>query len=140
MSITVEELNKMIENIADLRAKESEASMAKKVISDELALAEGRVIDALTELNMESYKSPHGGISISHRSSVKLPQGEDRQRFFNYLKQKGLYDTMIGVNSQTLNSFYKSELKAAQDRGDADFNVPGINEVTLTPVLSFRRN
>jgi hypothetical protein len=141
MSITIEELETAAAQIAALRERESELSNQKKLITDELAVAEGRFLDMLKSENMTSYKSKVGTVGISHRSSVKTPKSpEERKAFFDYLKQKGIFDSMISVNSMTLNAWYKRELDSAIEQGLADFEVPGLTGLTLTETITFRRN
>lgn len=137
---TIADLNKLAEEIADLRAKEAEAALVKKEITGRLEDAEKKMIETLLANEMTSYRSPSGLCSLSFRTSVKTPKTlEDKTALFEYLKQKGLYDTMVSVNSQTLNSFYKSELEAAKERGDDNFNVPGVTEISVQQILSFRK-
>lgn len=139
-SITVDQLTRQCQKIADLRWEESQLSMTKKKVTEELELAEKEMLEMLNQSGLKNFKSPVGTVSISHRTSVKTPKTEeDRQAFFEYLKSKGLYDTMISVNSATLNSFYKAEFEEAKERGDDDFEIPGIKEVTIDQNLSFRR-
>lgn len=139
--ITVQELNNKIARIAELRAKEQEASLAKKVITEELESEEASMIEALNALEMTSHKGPAGGVSISHRTSVKTPKTlEAKNKLFDYLRAKGLFDTMVSVNSQTLNSFYKAEMEQAIEAGNSEFQIPGLDEVTVSQTLSFRRN
>lgn len=140
MSVTIEELNGMAAKIDELRRKEAEAKLIVKGISEELEKAEHTMIEVLSDNGMTSYKSPVGTCSISFRTSVKVPKTDtDRQAFFQYLRDKGVYDSMITVNSQTINSFYKAELELAKEAGDDSFSIPGLSEVTLNQVLSFRR-
>lgn len=137
---TLEQMEALAAKIADLRLKEAELSDQKKRVSQELALEEGLAMEWLSEQCLTSYRSKVGTISIGYRSSVKTPKlPADREAFFNYLKERGLFDNMITVNSQTLNAFYKKELEAATDRGDPDYAIPGIGEVTIDQILSFRR-
>ncbi len=137
--ITVAEMNKQLEKIRELRQKEAVIANEKKMVTNELELEEGRMIDMLERSGLNSYKGPHGQAIITAKTSVKIPRSsEDREAFFNYLKELELYDSMIGVNSQTLNSFYKSQFEAAKERGDIDFQIPGIGEVELRKSLSFR--
>ena len=138
--ITIETMNKQISLVAELRSQEAEASMKKKVITDQLEIEEGRMLDMLTESNLKNYRGPDGMAAISLRTSVRLPQtDEDKAKFYEHLKELGLYESMISVNSQKLNSFYKAQLEQALEEGRADFQVPGITEVTMTPILSFRK-
>lgn len=139
--ITVAAMNKQLEVIKELRLKEAQIGQEKKLITNQLEIEEGKMIDMLETSGLSSYKGPEGQAIISARTSVKIPRTqEDREAFFNYLKELGLYDTMIGVNSQTLNSFYKSQFEEAKERGDVDFEIPGLKEVELRKTLSFRTN
>jgi ATP-dependent protease HslVU (ClpYQ) ATPase subunit len=140
MSTTIQEMEKMVEEIADLRMKESQASAAKKAATEALEAAELRMLTTLNGEGLTSYRGSMGLVSLSYRTSVKTPKtDEDRQKFFDYLKERGLYDKLISVNSQTLNSFYKSELEAALESGKDGCEIPGINEVSVQEILSFRK-
>lgn len=139
MSITVAELDELVAKIKLAREKESELSRLKKEASDELALLEGQIIEHLNNQNLTSFRGTAGTVSISHRTSVKKPVGDDAQAFYSYLKEKGLYDSMVSVNSQTLNAYYKAAMNEAVERGNADFAIPGLNEVTINETLSFRK-
>lgn len=131
-------LNQLAEKIKDLRSKESEKAQEKKAITDELESAEGQMLELLTEAGLTSYSSPFGRVGISYRTSVRTPKTqEDKEAFFSYLKEIGQYDLLISINSQSLNSFYKEQLSLAKEQGLDDFIVPGINEVKITPTLSF---
>jgi hypothetical protein len=138
---TLDEMNAQVEQIARLREKEAEASAAKSVITKELEAAELKMMGMLQEGGLTNYRSPMGLVSVSFRTSVRTPKTpEDREKFFAFLRQRGLYDALITVNSQTLNSFYKDEFEQAKQRGDVAFEIPGIKEVTMTPNISFRRS
>lgn len=140
MSITIEQLNGLIENVAKLRIEEARVSKEKSTVLSDLEMAENAVLEALVENGMTNYRGPAGMVSLSQRTSVKTPKTqEDREAFFFYLKEKGLYDDMISVNSQTLNSFYKAGLEEAREKGLTDFIIPGIGEVTIKASLSFRK-
>lgn len=141
MSHTIESMNAQIAKISELRIKEEQAGRVKKEVMDELALAEGVMLEMLVEEGMTSYAGPNGRVGITHRTSVKTPKSPaSRELFFAYLKEKGLFDSMISVNSNTLNSLYKSELELSTSRGEPDFSIPGIDEVTLNQILTFKRS
>jgi hypothetical protein len=138
MSLTIEEMNAQVEKIATLRVQEADAAKIKKEVMDALELAESTMMEMLTQENMKSYDSPMGKVTLAYRTSVKTPKTpEDKEAFFAYLKNRNLYDSMISVNSQTLNSLYKAELEEATERGDMDFAIPGIKEVTINQQLRF---
>jgi hypothetical protein len=45
---------------------------------------------------------------------------------------------MISINSQSLNSFYKSELEIAKEQGNVGFKIPGIAEPEVYWTLGMR--
>lgn len=91
---------------------------------------EARLLAALEENNLKSFKSEYGDVGAREKASVKIPQGENREVFFNYLREKGDFDALITVNSQTLNGWYKIEAEKAREAGQFFF-VPGL-EIPIT--------
>lgn len=144
MSITVEELEAHCKSIADLRNEidADKAALSKK--SEQLEEMELKAIAMLKDLNKTSYKSNHGQIIRTEKWRVNLPQSdEDRAAFFQYLKDKGLFDKMISVNANTLNSFWKQEFENVKENAPEEaltFSIPGIGEPKLHETLSFRRS
>lgn len=137
---TISDMENLAARIKELRDAEAKASAAKKLVSEELEQAENSMMELLIAEGKDSYRSNVGLLSISARTSVRLPQtDEDKKAFFDHLKSVGLYERMVTVNSATLNSFYKAEFEAALQAGNVDFSIPGIKEVTLNKSLSFRR-
>lgn len=137
---TLSDLNALIDRIANLRAQEEEASRVKKEINELLEIEEARMIEMLASNQLTSYKGPGGKVVLAYRTSVRVPkEGNDKAALFEWLREKGLYDQLVSVNSQTLNSLYKSELDEAKERGETDFAIPGLRDVTMTPQLRFTR-
>jgi hypothetical protein len=137
---TVESLKSQTELIRELRKQETETSDLKKSITKQVEEAELKMVSLLNESGLKNFRCDAGLVSLAERLSVKTPKSpEDREAFFSYLRDKGLFDQMISVNSATLNSFYKNEFEAAKERGDDDFKIPGINEETMTVILSYRK-
>ena len=56
------------------------------------------------------------------------PDDIAREKFFNYLKGKGVFEQMITINSRTLNAFAKVELETANEEGVLDFQIPGLTK------------
>lgn len=140
MSYTLDEMNKQCAMIADLRSKEAEAKMAAKAVTEQLEIAEFKMLEMLQQEGMSSYKSPFGTVSLSARTSVKIPADpESKKTFFEWLEQEGIYDNMVSVNSQKLNALYKARFEQAIEEGNTEFKIPGIGEPVITPQLSFRK-
>lgn len=137
---TINELNEQCKLVSELRDEEEVLSRHKKDVSEKLAAEEAKLLEMLAEDNLTCYNSPHGKAVVSYFTSVKTPKTpEEKKAFADFLKERGLFDTMWSINSQTLNSFYKAEVEAAKERGDSDVAIPGINHVSMSPRLSFKR-
>lgn len=91
---------------------------------------EAKLLNALEEHKLKSFKSEYGDVGVRERRSVKIPQGDNRSLFFEYLKEKGEFDALITVNSQTLNGWYNEEQEKAKNAGEL-FYVPGL-EIPIT--------
>ena len=139
-TVTTKELNDLSAKIDGLRRQEAEASYVKKNITVELESAEAQMLELLDKAGLKNYRSPHGLASISFRSSVRVPATpEAKALFFNYLKEQGDFDNLITVNSMTLNSYYKEKMAHAIEIGQESFEIPGLEQITVTPILSFRK-
>lgn len=138
--VTVNELEELCAEIAKQRDVLDVIDAQKKEENKKLIEFENKLLEMFRSLGKSSYPSKVGTLSVTHRMSVKLPANpEDKKAFFTYLKDRGLFEDMVGVHSATLNSFYKAEFEAAKDRGEGlDFALPGINTPTINETVSFR--
>lgn len=81
-----------------------------------------------------------GLVYISEKLSVVHPkESEERTKFFDWLKSKGIFETLVSVNSRTLNKIYNDEREIAIDEGKTDFRIPGIGEPHLIKTLNFKQ-
>lgn len=136
--VSVADMDDIVSRIAALRSEKGAKKLALDEVNTELDALELKAMEMLKDSGIPNFRGKDGLITVSHRTSVRVPQGEERLSFFNYLKERGIFDSMITVNSQTLNAFYKSEFELAQERGDDDFTIPGISGETIVESLSFR--
>lgn len=140
MSITIEELEAMSKSIAEKRAEIDGISAERKRREQELDELESRMMALLEEAGKHDYHAECGTIYISSRESVRVPKDlEAKQQLFNYLREKGIFEELVSVNSQTLNAFYKAEKKLAEERGEWSFTLPGVGEPTTEQILAFRK-
>jgi len=73
----------------------------------------------LEDHGRDSYKSPAGTFNFKYIENYRVPKDEEsRQKFFGYLRERGILDDMMTVNSATLNAWAKTE------EGD----IPGITK------------
>jgi hypothetical protein len=138
--VTISELEELCLAIKNQREECDRIKMEAKAANEKLDELEKKMMGCLSALGKNSYKSDVGLFTVTHRISVRVPQGDDKAAFFEWLKEKGYYDSYVTVNSQSLNSLYRQEFEKAKAEGSLDsFSIPGIGEPTINEVLSFRK-
>lgn len=139
--ITVKELDELHEKIFAQRDKVEEfralASEQQKLLDQ----MESQLATALKELGRTSYKSPYGSARIKETWNFKMPADpESKAKFFDFLRERGLFDQYATVNYQSLNSFCRAEKQAAEERGDAlNFSIPGVGDPSLYETVTMTR-
>lgn len=109
-------------------------------LQGEFATIQLEMINILETLEIDSIKAHGFNFYIEEKYSVKTPKTlEEKKALFDYLKQQGMYDEMVSVNSQTLNSYYKAMSDQAEGQGILDFQMPGIEPPTSYKQLKMRR-
>lgn len=139
--VTVADMNVLVERIFKKREEKELAEIEVTKINKELTELKAEAVAYLKELGQEGFKSPAGSISIRHLWRVGLPKTEeDRAKFFQYLKDQGVYEQYITVNSQSLNSYYMAEWEIARKEGRGmEFSIPGVGQPTLFEDLGIRK-
>jgi len=124
--LTVKQIEAMIAE--SFRMKEQYAE-AKKIASEyynKLSKIQAEVIEVLMDLGKTKYVSDSGTFSFKVNETFRVPKTpEDRERFFNFLKEKEIYEDMITVNSATLNSWAKLEI---ENSTELDYQIPGLEK------------
>lgn len=138
-TVTVEQLKLKCERAFDLRSEVDMKKAELSAIQKDLDEIENEIVAVLEELGLKSFKSSTGTVETRVRQSVKVPQGDGRVEFFNYLKERGLFDSLITVNSQTLNAWYKQEAEVAQEEKRM-LVIPGLEMPTSNVSVVLKRN
>lgn len=140
VDISVQRLNQMVEQLAQLRAEEETLDLERKKLQMKLDALEGQLMEILEEQGMSSFTAPSGLINLVHKSSVTTPKTlEQKRSLFKYLSDRGVFEELVSVNSQTLNSFYRAEEAMALERGEFDFSLPGVGQPSVRNQLRFTR-
>lgn len=138
--ITLKDMDALIEQISNKRYEIDEHRIIEKKLNAELDELERKCISYLKELGRESYQSPIGTIYQIQKPRITTPKTDkDKKAFFDYLEKKGLFLQYASVNSNSLNSFYRAEFEAAKERGEMDFNIPGLGAPSIYETVGFRR-
>lgn len=139
MSDVQEYKRKMIE-LKALGKQSEELKRQRSEIEAKYSIIENEIKEMLEADGENSFKCEEGTIYLSFIEQVKMPSDPtQKEQFYNYLRERGLYDDMISVNSQKLNGFYRKEAEAAKEAGEIIFNMPGIEGVHTVTRIGFRQ-
>ena len=138
--LTVQELEEKQKEVFEQR-KTYEA--AKKQSNEEhatLKKLEAAHVERLETLGKNSYRADSGLFSFRYTEAWKLGATlEERKEFFDYLKERELFDSMISINSRTLNTYAKKEAEVAESNGELDFQLPGLYKSDPVATVSLRK-
>jgi len=118
----------------------------KKILEESnarLRELEAKFIFILQENGLERYSIPgYGTAYLSERLSYKVPkEPEARESFFRLLKERGVFEDMITVYSQTLNSWARKEKEVMGEECEIqDFEIPGLGKPTVSTILGVRKS
>lgn len=138
--VTIKELTDICESmyrlkkeIADIEAQ----AKSKQEAYDEL---ERKVLSTFEASGLSNFETPSGKIIMQSRLSVKQPASpEDKKKFFDYLREKGIFEEMVSVNSRTLSAFVKREVEIAEEEGRVGFTPPGLTPPSRHYYLAMRK-
>ncbi len=130
-SVTLEQIESLGREIVNGRAEVEAAADVKKELEKKVVALEQKMLEVLHETGRHNFPLADGtNVYIHRRLAFTIPKTpEQRIEFFNYLRDKGVFDNMITVNHNTLNSYCKAEYEAAEGRGEL-VSIPGISAPT----------
>lgn len=130
----------MLAEAAELKRSVTELEEELKRKKDTLAVLSEKIVATLEASEVDSVRA-HGFLFyIERRSSVTTPKTlEEKRALFDYLREQNIFDEMVSVNSQTLNSLYKQLEAEALERGELEFKLPGVAEPVTYTTLKMKR-
>ncbi len=138
-SITIAELQNLCRELFELDKKIDAMKALVSVENEKFAMLENKILKCLNEHKMNNFDSELGKVIKTVRTSVKVPKEPDaRSAFFQYLKERGEFDDLITVNSQTLNAYYKEQAELAKSE-KRFLRIPGLEMPTSNESISMRR-
>jgi hypothetical protein len=127
MAATIEQMQIYISELSILKAEEDSQEEKLKEIKEKKYELEKIILATLEENGLKSFKSDEfGEVNTRSRLSVRAPQGENKERFFQYLKEKGEFEALATIHSNTLNAWYKTEVERAASENKM-FSAPGLD-------------
>jgi hypothetical protein len=126
---------------ADLKNETEQLDLELKKKKKDLETIQYEILKMMEASEIDSFKAFGFTFFPKTLESVKVPKDDDAKReLFEFLKEKGLYDDYVTVNSQSLNSLFKALNEEAAQNGILDFSIPGLEEPTISTKLSMRKS
>lgn len=140
--ITVKEVKDAIARLRVVRAEIDLLEEQKKPLNEEKDKLQSSITAMLKEMGEKSFSCEYGTVSKVTEYTVTMPQGEAKEKFFNFLRERGVFESLATVNYQTLNAYYKEQWELAK-QGDPmeamNFSLPGIGEPKSFETIRFRK-
>jgi len=134
------QLTALAEEIAVQKRAIEKAEAALKAVKTSFESDKKQMLSLLEALKIDSVKMFGFTFYTQIMESVKTPKTlEEKRELFEYLKSLGIYEETVSVNSQTLNSLFKTMSQKAAEEGILDFKMPGVEEPTPVPELRLRK-
>lgn len=139
--ITLKAFEELVKNLLEQKAK---VKAAEKIVDGEkekFQQLEKNVMAYMTELGKEKYSvDGYGSIYVSNHFSAQTPKTiEQKQEFFKWLEEKGMFYEYLNVNAMSLATLVQTEEEEALKRGEIDFKIPGIGETKWSKRLNVRQ-
>jgi len=143
-SITLEEMDSLIDERFAMKEKVAVKEAEKKELNKELARLEGKIVACLKEHGRRTYATDTGSVYLPETPlySVTMPKElDDKMLLFGWMKEKHIYDKYCTVNAASLKSLFNAERQAAEDRGEdmMVWNIPGLGDAKLYEKLNGRK-
>lgn len=123
---------------AEIKRLESELEDALSPLKEQLSKAEKEILQVMEAMELDRFDGTIGKISLVTFDYVSNPATEEaKKQFFDYLKSEGIFDEMVSVHYQKLNSFYKNKLEEATEKQEA-LNIPGLEPKTRREIRGYK--
>jgi hypothetical protein len=137
---TIQELDAMVKQCFALRAEYEELKDKASEKHAEYEAMQAKVQSVLEATGRLNHETPGAGkISMVTKYQVSFPKdAESAAKFRQYLMDNGM-DSMLTMNHQTLNGFFKSKLEELGEGADPTKVLPGIEAPEARVTLSMRK-
>jgi hypothetical protein len=123
-----------IEEIADKQAEELKNTKQK------LQFLESKILEFLDIIDQDTVINDFGKFEKVPKITYNLPDTQDKQlKFFEYVKESGMWDDLFKMSSVTFNSVVKTLQKEKQKEHVVGFLPPGVDSKEPHYILSIKK-
>jgi hypothetical protein len=125
--VTIAEMRDLVDEWLTLREEVQEKQEEVKELNKALTPLTQRLAELLDSMDLTRFDGYKGKVNLVKVDYVSNPATDEERLAFNeYLKREGIFDEMVSVHHQKLNSFYKHKLEEAIEHGH-ELNIPGLS-------------
>lgn len=136
---TVSQLQELSRDLFEKRKAYDEAKKISNDLHAEYEAAEFKLIETLQALELTTFKSAHGTVTVRKREYYPTPKTlEDKQAIRAYLEAKGLFDEKWSINSMSFNAWVRAEAEIAKEE-KRFLNIPGVQTPTVSYELAMKK-
>jgi hypothetical protein len=139
--VSVSELQEMIKVLFEKRKTVEDQEKITKELNAEVDALKQKVLGILEAHNLDNFNaSGVGSVYRTAKMQVSYPKDpEQAAKFRQYLIDNGM-ESMLTLNHQTLNAFYKSKVSEAESQGLPIADVlPGVGEPSVYVTIGMRK-
>lgn len=139
--LTIKELDDLFKEALKLEDLHGELKEKAAKVWHEVEAIQIKISTALEQLGFEKFTFSVGNFSYKKVQSFQTPKTkDDKEAFKQWCSEQQIDDSnMWSINHQTLNSLLKEQEELAADRGDFEFNVPGIQKGAVTTKITMKQ-
>lgn len=139
MSISVDELQEKCRILFERRKAYEELKAETSKLNASYEEAERDVVETLLALEMKSFPSKYGLVSIRTKEYYHVPKtAEQKESIRKYMESKGIFENYWSINSNSWNSWLKKEKEIAVDEGRF-LDIPGVDVPTISYDLAMKK-
>ena len=132
----IQELDQICMELKNLKDEKAELKKKTTFLEEKIRGLELQVLTELETNKLDRFNFQDGIVSRTFHVSTKVTNKED---FTNYMKGKGIWDSMASVNSNSLKAYVKEEKTKLEEKGIFTLDIPGI-EINEIEKISLRRS
>lgn len=137
---TIAGLKTLCESLIKARDSKDELNKELKLVQEAIDELEIRILNVMKENALPNFKGEFGTVSIKNTKSITQPDGmEAKLQLFGYLREQGIFEEMVSVNSRTLSSWANKEIEAKEKEGVFGWVPPGLKPPETYSSLSVRK-
>ena len=139
--MTLSDFKELCNEAYDLYEKIRGYKNEMKEIQIRLDQKHAKIIEQMKETEQTQFAGNGFKAICVTKMTVKMPKDpEDKKLFFNHLKTEGIFDEMITVHSQRLNSYYNECFDQSIEEKNIEFKIPGLEPPTAFEHIRYRKN